>query len=100
MGHDHVIPELILKIAGNDEGYKLVLEELIKKYGLKSKVSFIGNVSGEEKELFLRKAKCLVMPSHTENFGIVAVEAMAQGTPVIASKNTPWEIIEKRIFRI
>ena len=26
------------------------------------------------------------MPSHTENFGIVAVEAMAQGTPVIASK--------------
>ena len=36
------------------------------------------------------------MPSHTENFGIVAVEAMAQGTPVIASKNTPWEIIEKR----
>ena len=36
------------------------------------------------------------MPSHTENFGIVAVEAMAQGTPVIASKNTPWEIIEER----
>ena len=69
---------------------------MVQKHGLTSKVSFIGNVSGEEKELFLRKAKCLVMPSHTENFGIVAVEAMAQGTPVIASKNTPWEIIEKR----
>ena len=69
---------------------------MVKKHGLTSKVSFIGNVLGEKKELFLRKAKCLVMPSHTENFGIVAVEAMAQGTPVIASKNTPWEIIEKK----
>jgi len=89
-------PELLLKIAGKDDGCKADLEELVQKHGLTSKVSFIGNVSGKEKELFLRKAKCLAMPSHTENFGIVAVEAMAQGTPVIASKNTPWEIIEKR----
>ena len=89
-------PEFLLKIAGKDDGCKAALEELVQKHALTSKVSFIGNVSGEEKELFLRKAKCLVMPSHTENFGIVAVEAMAQGTPVIASKNTPWEIIEKR----
>ena len=89
-------PELLLKIAGKDDGCKAALEELVQKHGLKSKVSFIGNVSGDKKDLFLRKAKCLVMPSHTENFGIVAVEAMAQGTPVIASKNTPWEIIEKR----
>ena len=89
-------PEFLLKIAGKDDGCKAALEELVQKHALTRKVSFIGNVSGEEKELFLRKAKCLVMPSHTENFGIVAVEAMAQGTPVIASKNTPWEIIEKR----
>ena len=58
-------------------------------------MSFIGNVLERRKSSLLR-GKCLVMPSHTENFGIVAVEAMAQGTPVIASKNTPWEIIEKR----
>ena len=89
-------PKLLLKIAGKDDGCKSALEELAQKHGLISKVSFIGEVLGEEKELFLRKAKCLVMPSQTENFGIVAVEAMAQGTPVIASKNTPWEIIEKR----
>ncbi|MBJ10081.1 MAG: hypothetical protein CMP66_01300 [Flavobacteriales bacterium] len=89
-------PELHLKIAGKDDGCKVALEELVQNHGLTSKVSFIGSVSGEDKELFLRKAKCLVMPSHTENFGIVAVEAMAQGTPVIASKNTPWEIIEER----
>ena len=34
------------------------------------------------------------MPSHTENFGIVATEALFQNTPVIASKHTPWEILE------
>lgn len=89
-------PDLLLKIAGKDDGCKADLEELVKRHGLTDKVSFLGNISGEEKESFLCKAKCLVMPSHTENFGIVAVEAMAQGTPVVASTNTPWEIIEKR----
>ena len=34
------------------------------------------------------------MPSHTENFGLVAAEALFQNTPVIASKNTPWEVLE------
>ena len=34
------------------------------------------------------------MPSHTENFGLVAAEALLQNHPVIASKNTPWEVLE------
>ena len=33
------------------------------------------------------------MPSHTENFGIVAAEALFHNTPVIASKNTPWQVL-------
>ena len=33
------------------------------------------------------------MPSHTENFGIVVSEGLAQGTPAIASKGTPWSIL-------
>ncbi len=35
------------------------------------------------------------MPSITENFGNVVVESLAQGTPVIASKGTPWQILEE-----
>lgn len=88
--------DLVLKIAGEDDGEKSRLEKVAQENNLVDKVLFLGNVSGVEKEQFLQKAKCLVMPSHTENFGIVAVEAMALGTPVIASKNTPWEVIEKR----
>jgi glycosyltransferase involved in cell wall biosynthesis len=34
------------------------------------------------------------MPSHTENFGIVVLESLAQGTPVIASRGTPWKCLE------
>ena len=37
----------------------------------------------------------LIFLSLTENFGNVVLEALAQGTPVIASKNTPWESLEK-----
>ena len=37
----------------------------------------------------------MILPSHSENFGNVVVEALAQKTPVIASKGTPWEILEQ-----
>ena len=35
------------------------------------------------------------MPSESENFGNVVVEALSQSTPVIASKGTPWKILEE-----
>ena len=35
------------------------------------------------------------MPSKSENFGNVVLEAISQNTPVIASKNTPWEILKE-----
>jgi glycosyltransferase involved in cell wall biosynthesis len=34
------------------------------------------------------------MPSHTENFGNVVLESLAQQTPVVASKNSPWRQLE------
>ena len=35
------------------------------------------------------------MPSHNENFGNVYVESLATGTPIVASKMTPWSEVEK-----
>ena len=43
----------------------------------------------------LREADVLVVPSDFENFGNIVVEAMACGVPVVASKGTPWRILEE-----
>jgi glycosyltransferase involved in cell wall biosynthesis len=62
---------------------------------LASKVIFKGYVEGEKKEKLLANAKALFLPSISENFGNIIVEALAQGTPVVASLGSPWEVLEK-----
>jgi glycosyltransferase involved in cell wall biosynthesis len=84
-------PNLKLFIAGNDDGEKDNLRKQIKTLNLDGRIKFVGNLKDKNKNHFLKYAKCVAVPSHTENFGIVVVEALAQGTPVIASKNTPWK---------
>jgi len=84
-----------LKIAGNNENsYGKMLKELVDKYDLKDRVEFLGHIEGEEKQRYLSESKFVVMPSHTENFGIVIMEGLIQGTPGIASTGTPWGVLE------
>lgn len=86
-----------LKIAGHlNSKYGEFLKKLTQELGLKEKIEFLGHIDGKQKQVVLAEAKCLVIPSHTENFGNVVVEALAQQTPVIASKGTPWEILEEK----
>ncbi|MEZ0539263.1 glycosyltransferase [Fibrella arboris] len=83
-----------LLIAG--EANHLYADQLRKKIaalGLVDRIDFVGLVTGVDKERLLANAHALVMPSHTENFGNVVVEALAQGTPVIASTGTPWGVL-------
>jgi len=47
-------------------------------------IEFLGEVSEEEKWELMKKAKGFIFPSEKEDFGIIPVEAMASGTPVIA----------------
>lgn len=69
------------------------LHDLIVSLDLGSNVKFMGHVEGQEKDKILATSMALVLPSQSENFGNVVLEALAQGTPVIASKNTPWETL-------
>jgi glycosyltransferase involved in cell wall biosynthesis len=86
---------MILLIAGKDDGFKSELKKLRKVLNLKNRVFFVGDLYSENKVDFLSNADLFVLPSHTENFGIVYAESLATGTPIIASTNTPWSIVEE-----
>jgi glycosyltransferase involved in cell wall biosynthesis len=61
------------------------------------RVRVLGEVQGERKRSLLSTAAVLVLPSHSENFGMTVAEALAHGTPVITTTGTPWrEIPAKR----
>lgn len=59
-------------------------------------VVFTGPLYTKAKDWMYAQSWVFVLPSHTENFGGVVIEALAQGTPVIASKGTPWRVLEER----
>lgn len=75
-------------IAGNDEeGFTAVLQQLAGELGVEGRFQFPGPVHGEAKRALLRNSDVFVMPSINENFGIAALEAMAQGCPTLVSKS-------------
>jgi glycosyltransferase involved in cell wall biosynthesis len=83
--------------SGEDPEYTSELRTLVSRAGLSSHVVFTErSVEGDEKRYLYRHAKVCVLPSRSENFGMVVLESLAQGTPVIASRNTPWRALEER----
>lgn len=75
-----------LVIAGNDEeGYRDVLQRLASQAGVTDRVVFTGPVHGADKAALLSSAQLLVLPSYSENFGNVVLEAMAAGCPVVVT---------------
>lgn len=91
--------EYKLIIVGKHEerhlDYYQELLELIKCKNLCDKVEWRGHLIGDEKEKIYAESYALILPSETENFGNVVVEALNQGTPVVASTGTPWSVLEK-----
>ncbi|MDO3693628.1 glycosyltransferase [Wenyingzhuangia sp. chi5] len=54
-------------------------------------ISFVGSKYGETKWDFIRSADIFILPTYSENFGIVVAEALAVGVPAITTMGTPWE---------
>jgi glycosyltransferase involved in cell wall biosynthesis len=85
----------MLCIAGTGEPeYMQDLQWRIEVARLQSKIWMLGPIFGQEKDALLENSDLLVLPSHTENFGMVVAEALAQGVPVIAGHGTPWQGLE------
>lgn len=68
-----------------DDSERQRIEALIAELGLAAQTTFVGQVSQGTLPLYYTAADVCVIPSHYEPFGMVALEAMACGTPVVAS---------------
>ena len=78
------IPSVKCIIAGKgDKEVYMKLRDIIKKSGLESSITIIGEVSEKEKCELLRRASVFVNPSMKEGFSISTLEAQACGTPVV-----------------
>lgn len=89
----NTLPQWELVIAGPDCGAKPELDAIIAEQKI-PRVRFTGELNGAAKYDFLTDADIYVLPSHTENFGVTVAEALASGTPTIASQGTPWQGLE------
>lgn len=75
-------------VGGNYEGndYYKYIESLVREMDLIEKVVFTGAVPQSSLRDYYNAADVFVLPSHYESLGFVAIEAMACGTPVVASR--------------
>jgi D-inositol-3-phosphate glycosyltransferase len=81
--------ELVVTVLGGPSGtgteHPEALQELAADLGITSHVRFAPPVPREELAQWYRAADLVAVPSHSESFGLVAVEAQACGTPVVAA---------------
>ena len=89
--------ELVYTVSGEVEReYEAKVKARVKELGLEEKVIFTGALNDDEKWQAYSRADLFVLPTYSENFGIVVAEALWAGVPVITTKGTPWSELEER----
>jgi len=80
---------LVVAVVGGPSGAGLgkprALQELAVQLGIQAQVRFVPPVDRATLALWYRAADLVAVPSYSESFGLVAVEAQACGTPVVAA---------------
>jgi D-inositol-3-phosphate glycosyltransferase len=85
----HEDENFVVLIVGGDERAAKQIEELTahaRRLDIDHHISWVGSVPHADLPLYYNAADVCVVPSYYESFGLVAVEAMACGTPVVASR--------------
>ena len=86
-----------LVIVGPDqENHAAELKALAQELGVSESIQFTGPKYGEDLQKAYADADIFVLPSYSENFGSVVIEALAHSVPVITTKGTPWQELEER----
>jgi glycosyltransferase involved in cell wall biosynthesis len=78
-------PARLAVVGPDDGGQRPGLERLAENCGIGSQVDFVGGLYGRDRLAALSAADVWALSSHTENFGIAVIEAMAAGCPVAIS---------------
>jgi len=89
MTHLHDLPDLKLVIIGGDGNTApefIEFQRLSSELGLNDRIVFAGRLEQDELPQYYSAADLLAVPSYHESFGLVALEALACGTPVVATE--------------
>ena len=80
---------------GNDDSNHLseVLAK-VESLGLRDRVEVVGALFGQDQLRAYQDADVFVLPSYSENFGIVIAEALSHRLPVLTTKGCPWRELE------
>ena len=90
-------PDWKMIVAGPDEGGHLAeVRQAVQNAGLENAFEFVGPVGDDAKWDLYHGAELFVLPTYSENFGLVIAEALASGVPVITTRETPWPEIESQ----
>ena len=87
--------ELVYTVSGDlEKEYETKVKARVKELGLEDQFIFTGALNDDEKWQAYGRADLFVLPTYSENFGIVVAEALWAGVPVITTKGTPWQELE------
>ena len=89
------ICELVYTVSGElEHEYEARVKARVKELGVQDQFIFTGALNDDEKWNAYARADLFVLPTYSENFGIVVAEALWAGVPVITTKGTPWHELE------
>lgn len=84
-----------VRIVGPDQdNHTAELQQLCAELSVANDFEFVGPKYGDDLAREYASADLFVLPTHSENFGSVVIESLAQGVPVICTKGAPWEELE------
>jgi glycosyltransferase involved in cell wall biosynthesis len=90
----HALLNWHFEYAGPDyDGHLAAVQKRMRELGVEADFTYLGNLNDTEKWAAYRRADLFVLPTYSENFGIVVAEALAAGVPVLTTTGTPWKAL-------